>query len=316
MKRPRLFSVRRIFQAALGGVCAALLGGLQALPPQKAAQMTGWIAKTLGPYTAKQDVLLRNLAFGLPTCEQPEDIARRVWENLGMVVGEFPHGKAFYDAQTADTHLDIVGEEYFRYAAQHGPVVFISGHFGNWEVFAAVAARYGAPFRRFYRPSNNPFLEILIQRIRNQIPGGFVAKSTAREVIACIKAGENVGFLIDQKTRHGEDVMFLGHPTKFPATPFELSLRYNLPLIPARCERLGPAHHRITLYPPMLGNPELKGRDCRVDLIQRAATLMEGWILESPQDWLWLHDRWLLGKHKRPPAVIMMGDGTPSSDGV
>lgn len=307
------FPAQRILQAALGGACTALLWGLGALSPQRAARITGAIAKTLGPYTGKQDLLLRNLAFGLPACENPEDIARRVWENLGMVVGEFPHGKSFYDAETADAHLEIVGAEHFDYALNHGPVLFISGHFGNWEVFAAVAARYGAPFRRFYRPSNNPFLETLIQRIRNQIPGGFVAKSTAREVVACIKAGEHLGFLIDQKTRHGDDVMFLGHTTKFPATPFELALRYHLPLMPARCQRLGPAHHRITLYPPMLGNPDLQGRDRRMDLIQRAATLMESWIQETPQDWLWLHDRWLLGKQHRPPAVIMKSDPSEAS---
>jgi KDO2-lipid IV(A) lauroyltransferase len=299
---------QRILQAALGSVCASLLYGLRVLSPQRAARITGGIAKTLGPYTRKHDLLLRNLAFGLPECDNPQDMARRVWENLGMVVGEFPHGKAFFNPETADSYLEIVGEEHFHYVASHGPVLFISGHFGNWELFAAVAARYGAPFRRFYRPSNNPFLETLIQRIRSQIPGGFVAKSTAREVVACLKAGENLGFLIDQKTRHGDDVMFLGHQTKFPSTPFELALRYNLPLMPARCERLGPAHHRITLYPPMVGNPDLQGRDRRVDLIQRAATLMESWIRETPQDWLWLHDRWLLGKQQRPPAVIMTSD--------
>jgi lauroyl/myristoyl acyltransferase len=55
----------------------------------------------------------------------------------------------------------------------------------------------------------------------------------------------------------------------------------------------------------MVGDPNLQGRDRRVDLIQRAATLMESWIRETPQDWLWLHDRWLLGKQQRPPAVIV-----------
>ena len=85
------------------------------LSPQRAARITGAIAKTLGPYTQKQDLLLRNLAFGLPECDNPQDMARRVWENLGMVVGEFPHGKAFFNPETADSYLEIVGEEHFRY---------------------------------------------------------------------------------------------------------------------------------------------------------------------------------------------------------
>lgn len=301
----RTFSGQRILQAALASACASLLYGLRALPPKKAAQVTGWITKTIGPHTGKQDLLLRNLAFALPDCQNPEAIARQVWNNIGMLVGEFPHAKAFYNPQTADDYLEIVGEEHLRYTAAQGPVLFISGHFGNWELFAAAAARFGAPFRRFYRPSNNPFLETLIQRIRGEIPGGFVSKGTAREVVSCIKAGENIGFLIDQKTRHGDDVMFLGHVTKFPSTPFELALRYKLPLIPARCERLGPAHHRITIYEPIMPNPDLDLRARRMDLVQQTATLMESWIRETPGDWLWLHDRWLLGKQKRPPAVII-----------
>ena len=303
-RKPKLFL--RILQVISASGFATILHVFWIMPSQLSSRFGGWLVGIIGRISTKQKLVKKNISFAMPnaTDAQINEITRLMWQNLGMTAGEFPHMKEFYSNSDNST-LELVGGEYLEKLKNTGTVFFISGHFANWEVFAAVAARYGMPFKRFYRPSNNPFVEYLIQSVRKDITGGFIIKSNTRAILQHIKSGHNIGFLIDQKTRQGCEVMFFGKKTKFPSAQFDLALRYNIPVLMARCQRLGAMHHRITVYPPMKVDTTLTKNEQIVDLTQQAATLMEEWIMDSPSDWLWLHDRWLLGKKMSPPAIVL-----------
>ncbi len=227
----------------------------------------------------------------------PVEVARLIlgmWDNLGRIMGEYPHIRTI-TGETGPGRIELAGAENIA-ALQtgDGTAILFSGHLGNWELLPGGTAWAGLPCAQTYREPNNPLVAGLLGRIRGQQHGETVAKGAggARKALAVLGEGRRLGMLVDQKMNDGIEVPFFGLPTMTVAAPAQLALRFSCPLVPVRLERTKGCHFRMTVFAP-LELPQTGDRqgDART-LMTEINDVLEGWIRERPDQWLWLHNRW------------------------
>lgn len=280
-------------EAAFAGLAMRLFA---ALPRAKASAVGGWIARTLGTRLGITRRARRNLARALPELDRAaqDRVILEMWDNLGRVVGEFPHLKTM-DAYRPGAAIQASGLENVDAAVARGkPVMFYSGHFGNWEVAALAAALYGLRLAAIYRAANNPLVDRMMIDLRRDLGADPIPKGPlgARKILAAIKAGQSLCMLVDQKMNDGIAVPFFGRDAMTAPAIAELALRYDCTVLPARVERLPGAKFHVTVFPPhALPASGDKAADVLALMTTINATL-EGWIRERPGHWFWLHRRW------------------------
>jgi KDO2-lipid IV(A) lauroyltransferase len=265
------------------------------LSPERASAVGGRLASWIGPRLGKSRKALRHLALALPELppERHREILHGMWENLGRVFAEMPHLDSLWNE--TPRRIEMVGAEYFDLIRHSGrPALLISGHLANWELLGGGAAHHGCPITTIYRRPNNPYVDALLLRGRQASQVRLVPKG--REggmalVSTLIKKG-TIGLLIDQKLNDGIPVPFFGHPCMTTPAPAQLALRYQCLVFPVRVERLEGTYFRITVCPPL---PLPNTGDVQADIFHLTRTfnqLLEAWIRERPEQWLWLHRRW------------------------
>jgi KDO2-lipid IV(A) lauroyltransferase len=280
-------------EAALAGLAMRLFG---TLPRPRASAVGGWIARTIGPRLGITRRARRNLARALPELDRAaQDRAlAEMWDNLGRVVGEFPHLKTM-DAFAPGAAIQATGLEHVDAALARGkPLIFYSGHFGNWEVAALAAALYGLKLAAVYRAANNPLVDRMMIDLRRDLGADPIPKGAqgARKILGAIKAGQSLCMLVDQKMNDGIAVPFFGRDAMTAPAIAELALRYDCSVLPARVERLPGSRFQVTVFPPHeLPASDDKAADV-LALMTEINLTVEGWIRARPGHWFWLHRRW------------------------
>jgi KDO2-lipid IV(A) lauroyltransferase len=274
-------------------VGARLIWGLFGLLPLDAASaLGGWLARMVGPWLPAHRIARRNLARAFPEKSEAEiaAILRGMWDNIGRVAGEFPHLE-----QMSTQRVELIGGEYIDLLRDDGQAgIFISGHVGNWELNGAVAVARGLPLNLVYRAANNPWVEDLYRKGRKSAAVALIQKGSegARQALIVLKKGGHLGMLVDQKMNDGVPIPFFGRDAMTAPAMAQFATKFKCPLVPARVERLKGANFRVTVYPPMefphTGDPH---DDNRLLLI-RINALLEEWVRDRPDQWLWVHRRW------------------------
>ncbi len=276
-----------------GGLVAALFGLIRLLPIDFASRLGGRLGRTFGPLVAKPNRRARaNLALCFP--EKPEAereaILRGMWEHLGRVAAEYPLLIRLRDAG----RIEVVGAEHVVTHYGQQPILFFSGHVGHWELSPVLGAKYGVKVTAVYRPPNNRFVDRLTRRLRESfgidlLPRG---RESARDAMAVLARGGNLAMLVDQKRSYGIPVPLFGHAALTGPILAQLALRFGGAIMPVRVERLGGAHFRVTCYPP-LDLPHSGDREADIAAIMTTVNgIIEGWVRERPEQWLWPHRRW------------------------
>ena len=273
------------------------LGIFAVLPVNAASALGGWLGRTIGPRLAISRRALSNIARAMPetTPQRRREIVHAMWENLGRVAGEYPHiGRITRDAGKGG-RVEIVGAEHLDAVRPDSvPGILFSGHFANWEVFALSVGACGVRYAQVYRAPSNPLVDRVLFRLRRlptekQIPKG---TQGARMAIDILKHGGEVGMLVDQKMNDGIAVPFFGRDAMTAPAVAQLGLKFGCVVIPTRLERLRGCRFRVTFLPPMeLPASGDRARDVHTAM-ERINTLLEGWIRERPEQWLWLYRRW------------------------
>ena len=278
------------------GCAAAFLATMAALPLDVASAIGGAVARTIGPRMAVTRRARRNLDIALPhlPADARQQIIRDMWDNLGRTAAECAHLSRLR-CFGPGARVEVVGIEHVDRATARGkPVIFFSGHFGNWEVGSLAAAQHGLTLVEVYRAANNPEVEAKILALRQSLGVEPIAKGAAgaRRVVAALRSGKSMVMLVDQKMNDGVAVPFFGRDAMTAPALAELALRYDGTVLPARVDRLGGARFRLTVFPPLHFD---RSGDRRTD-IRNAMTAvnrcLEDWIRERPGQWLWLHRRW------------------------
>jgi KDO2-lipid IV(A) lauroyltransferase len=270
---------------------ALVLLVLRLLPVDWASGLGGAVARAIGPHLPVSNQARRNLKRALPALDDPavERVVRGVWDNLGRVVGEYPHL-----GRICASRVELIGTEHLAALRDDGaPGICFSGHIGNWELLPVMAARHGMPLSNVYRATNNRYVDRLLRILRTDsaelIPKG---SAGARQVIAALGRGAHLGMLVDQKMNDGIAAGFFGRPAMTAPALAQLALKYDCPVLPGRVERVAGARFRMIVEPPLaLPRTGDRAADARA-LTETVNRYLERWIADKPEQWLWLHRRW------------------------
>ena len=212
-----------------------------------------------------------------------------MWNNYGMTFIEYVFLDYF---RKNNTHIKIFGEKILlNIASKKKPVIFVSGHFANFELMSMEITKKNINLATIYRPLNNIFLNPFMEYLRkkfvcsNQIKKGI---NGVREAIDYIKKDFSIALMIDQRVSEGEKVEFFGKPALTTTLPAQLALKYNLPIIPVFIERLNNKDFKLKFLEEI--NP-IDYRD-KLNLTKKLNQVLEQMILENPREWIWTHNRW------------------------
>jgi len=267
---------------------------LKVLPFSWASNIGGFLASHLGPCLKKSNVARKNLKAAFPekSPAEIETIVGEVWDTLGRAAFEFPIMDRLLKGKDRD-RIDIEGVEHLHAALASGkPVLFFGAHLGSWELIPMSTKLLNFKSNLFYRAPNNPLLLNLFTN--RYIQGEVIPKGTpgAKRAMKLLKAGQNLGILVDQKLNTGIPVPMFGRDAMTGTALAEFALRFEAPMVPIHCVRLPGARFRLSFLAPL----EVPSTGARKDDIKTIMTtvnaLLESWIRETPGQWLWLHKRW------------------------
>lgn len=276
------------------------LGLVKLLPADAAIGTTANLARFFGMMHPRTNDARENLRLAFPEKDETEIeiILRRMWENLGRTGAEYAFLDKIFDIDLEhpeNGRFEIDGIANFEELLNHdGPAICFTAHTGNWEVLPIAAAAYGLNITALFRPPNNKYLAREVLKARTTTMGHLVpSKAGAAWALAGVMdEGGKVGLLADQYFGNGPQITFFGRETAANPLLGKLARNYDCPVYPARTIRLPNGRFRIQLQDRL----ELpRGPRGRVDVeatTRMINEIMEGWIREYPEQWLWLHNRW------------------------
>lgn len=279
-------TLRHLIEAA---ALAALFSLFRLLPLDAASWLGGWLARKIGPFMNAQQTAEKNLAMVFPekTDAERKIILRDMWDNLGRTAAEFP----WIATDALYQRIHTAGIDHFQ--PPDKPVVFVSGHIGNWETSYMVVHRRGIPVALAYRQANNPFADKIICSLRATQSSGQFPKGQAGAVrlIRALKNGQSLAMLIDQKMNDGIPIPFFGREAMTAPAVAQFALRYDMPIFMVRVVRTKGAHFNWSMAPLVYEKTGDTDRDIRAIMLAINAQF-ESWIRECPAQWFWVHKRW------------------------
>jgi len=220
-------------------------------------------------------------------------IKREVWGNLGRNFAEYAHFSEMTNDDIMEM-VEIVGEKHMKkYLGKNKPVIFFTGHYGNWELANIVLAIKGYKMNTIYRPANNTYIDNKVAKFRMKNRDVKLYKKGASDSIGFLKAlkkGEAGGMLIDQKYGEGIKVPFMGHEASCSTFVANVAKKYDIPLVPTRVKRIAGDKFQVIFDKP-IEPKEIKDKS-EYEILLMLNKVIEQWIREVPGHWFWVHNRW------------------------
>ena len=258
-----------------------------------ASNMGGYIGKKIGPLFRSKQTILNNIKNALPNTNKAdlELIIQSMWENYGRILAEYVFLKDFRKEKLSD-YLEIEGKEHLnKVRDSNEQVVFVSGHFNNFELMAMQIEKSGINLAAIYRPLNNIFLNGIMEKIRtkyickNQIKKG---RSGTRELLKSFNNKNSIALMIDQRVSEGEKSNFFGQDAFTTTIPAQLVKKFGCKIVPIHIERYNDFYFKMKVEEPINYN-----KDTTIDEITLSLNkLLENMILKNPSQWIWSHNRW------------------------
>ena len=250
------------------------------------------IGKLFGPIFRSKNLIIENLKKSNISIKQNyNEVATNVLGNYGRIFSEYPFLKNFRNGQL-NNFIEISGKNYLENILKEKKrVVFVSGHFNNFELMAMQIEKVGIELSAIYRPLNNIFLNKTMEKIRtqyickNQIKKGMAG---TRQVIKNLKKGSSVALMIDQRVREGSKVKFFGNLATTTTIPAQLIKKYKCELVPIYIERKEKYYFKMHISKPIKVNTKKTTQEITLFL----NSVLEKMILKNPDQWIWTHNRW------------------------
>jgi len=268
---------------------------IRLLPVDLVSAFGGGLFRLIGPLTSAHKTARRSLLLAFPGLGESELAAllSAQWDNFGRYIAEFP----VIDRLTPKSgRVEVIGAERLAaIKASQRPAVFISGHFANLEVQAAVILEAGIDCDITYRAMNNPYVDERVRCSRARYGVRLFAPKGgegARELLTCMKRGQSVAMMNDQRYDGGVAAPFFGHQVFTNPAAVRLALRFGTFVQPMSIQRLKGARFRCVVHEPIvLTDTGDRAADMQTGVAAINA-FMEARIRERPGEWWWLHRRW------------------------
>lgn len=249
------------------------------------------IFSLIGPIFRSKKIVKRNLEIfsSQLTNKDKSKIIIEMWKNYGKTFIEYIFLEKL---RSDDKNVIIKGEDNIsNVIEQKKPVIFVSGHFANFEIMSMEITKRNIKLATIYRPLNNfflnPFMEYLRKKnvCRNQIKKGI---SGVRDAIKFLKKDYSIALMIDQRVSEGEKINFFNKPALTTTLPAQLSMKLNLKIVPIFIERTKDDKFLIEFLKP-IDNEKFKDK---TELSEELNKVLENMIKRNPFQWIWTHNRW------------------------
>jgi KDO2-lipid IV(A) lauroyltransferase len=289
-------------EAALGALTIGMLRTTRYFDPDKTANMFGRIARLVGPRLREQRIGRANLTAAFPekSPEEIEAILDGVWDNLGRLGAEFAHLDHIWDHVEAQPELGRIevpkrtNQLFHQLRLDGKPALVFTSHLANWEMPALAAVAHGLDAAVLYRRPNIASADRIIQEMRQVKMGTLIpaGRDAPIRLAEALQKGQHVGMLVDQYLTGGVEITFFGRKTRANPLLARLLRQVECPVHGVRIIRLPGHRFRAELTEEILPVRDAEGRIDVQGMTQAINTVIEGWVREHPEQWLWLHRRW------------------------
>ncbi len=300
MRRLKLLAARAGAFVMIG-VIRTLFAFLRLLGPERASDLGGWLLRSASPLIPVNRVALANIRAAFPDMAEPEvrRIARGAWENLGRTAAEYAHLTNLFDYDhlnpDAPSRVEVDGIEHFvALKDDEKPGLIFSAHLANWELPAICAEAYGLDTTAVFRAPNDPAIASVVHEIRSGAMGGLAAakQGAAFAMQGVLERNGHLGMLIDQHFTRGVVVPFMGRPALTNPILGKFARRFECPVHGVRVIRLPNLRFRLELTPPLDLPRDATGEIDVQGAMAMMTAMVESWVREHPEQWLWMHRRW------------------------
>jgi len=257
------------------------------------SHFSGKLFETFGPIFRSKNLIKTNIQRAIPKINSSKikSITKDMWNNYGRTLSEYMFLKGFRNDQFR-SNINITGKEILqKIKLEKTPVIFVSGHFSNFELMAMEIEKSGVNLSAIYRPLNNIFLNILMERIRkkyickNQIKKG---TSGVRELLKLYKKGYSIALMIDQRVSQGIKSKFFNQEAFTTTIPAQFIKKFNCKVVPISIKRHNGVNFNIKVEKPI----EFSKNSSTEKITRELNIWLEKIILKNPGEWIWSHDRW------------------------
>jgi len=257
------------------------------------SHFSGKLFETFGPIFRSKNLIKTNIQRAIPKINSSKikSITKDMWNNYGRTLSEYMFLKGFRNDQFR-SNINITGKEILqKIKLEKTPVIFVSGHFSNFELMAMEIEKSGVNLSAIYRPLNNIFLNILMERIRkkyickNQIKKG---TSGVRELLKLYKKGYSIALMIDQRVSQGIKSKFFNQEAFTTTIPAQFIKKFNCKVVPISIKRHNGVNFNINVEKPI----EFSKNSSTEKITRELNIWLEKTILKNPGEWIWSHDRW------------------------
>ena len=257
------------------------------------SHFSGKLFETFGPIFRSKNLIKTNIQRAIPKINSSKikSITKDMWNNYGRTLSEYMFLKGFRNDQFR-SNINITGKEILqKIKLEKTPVIFVSGHFSNFELMAMEIEKSGVNLSAIYRPLNNIFLNILMERIRrkyickNQIKKG---TSGVRELLKLYKKGYSIALMIDQRVSQGIKSKFFNQEAFTTTIPAQFIKKFNCKVVPISIKRHNSVNFNIKVEKPI----EFSKNSSTEKITRELNIWLEKTILKNPGEWIWSHDRW------------------------
>ncbi len=253
----------------------------------------GKIFEIIGPIFRSKKLIHTNIKRAFPKInpKQLNYITQKMWNNYGRIFAEYMFVKNFRNNKL-NSHITVNGQEILdEIKKKNKSVIFVSGHFSNFELMVMHIEKSGIKLCGIYRPLNNFFLNVLMEKIRKK----YICKNPIKkgiwrlkEIIYLQKKNYSTIVMIDQRLSQGIKSKFFNQDALTTTIPAQLVKKFKLEVVPIFIERFDNIKFRITVHKPI----EFLNQFSIKEITDELNRILEKMILKKPEQWIWSHNRW------------------------
>tara|TARA_B100001173_G_C15935357_1_gene524680 strand:+ start:78 stop:938 length:861 start_codon:yes stop_codon:yes gene_type:complete len=253
----------------------------------------GKLFELIGPIFRSKKLVHSNIKNAFPniSSENINRISKQMWNNYGRIFAEYMFIKDFRIGKLS-SNIQVNGNQILEeIKRKNKQVIFISGHFGNFELMAMHLEKSGINLSAIYRPLNNIFLNQIMERLRkkyickNQIKKGI---GGMKKLINLKKNNYSTALMIDQRVSEGIESDFFNKKALTTTIPAQLVKKFDIPVIPLFIERVNNINFKITVNQPISFSHEATIKE----ITDKLNLVIEKMIINKPDHWIWSHNRW------------------------